>query len=82
MKDMNLIETNLLPRGPEGFRDEVSTIENVCYRLSFRTCLPSKYLIGGCGLRLIENPDYSVVFLYAPIKSEHDRIYDLFLPRS
>jgi len=29
MKDMNLIEKNVLPRSPEGFRDEVSTIENV-----------------------------------------------------
>ena len=44
MKDMNLIETNLLPRGPEGFRDEVSTIENVCYRLSFRTL---------CGIQIV-----------------------------
>ena len=29
---------NELPRSPEDFRDEVSTIENVCNSLSFRTC--------------------------------------------
>jgi prevent-host-death family protein len=28
---------NELPRSPEGFRVEVATIENACYRLSFRT---------------------------------------------
>jgi hypothetical protein len=37
-------QNNELPRSPEGFRDEVSTIENARYRLSFRLGRNLSYL--------------------------------------
>ena len=46
---------NELPRSPEDFRDEVSTIENVCNSLSFRTCWSDsqRRLASRCGIQII-----------------------------